>query len=91
MAPRICEREYHRAEELRAPVHRGLCARVAQLDELRRNPQAALSQWFPASRHGERSRLPPTVRMLMWAFVTSPQRDLFRDLAVRVSGARRRS
>ena len=75
-------------EELRAPVHGGLCAQgVAQVDELRRNPQAALSQWFPASRHGERARLPPAVRMLMWAFVTSPQRDLFRDLAVRVSGA----
>jgi MoaA/NifB/PqqE/SkfB family radical SAM enzyme len=89
--PEDLQREYHRPKSCAPLCTVGCVHRVAQVDELRRNPQAALSQWFPASRHGERSRLPLAVRTLMWAFVTSPQRDLFRDAAVRVFGARRGS
>jgi MoaA/NifB/PqqE/SkfB family radical SAM enzyme len=89
--PEDLQREYHRPKSCAPLCTVGCVHRVAQVDELRRNPQAALSQWFPASVQGERSRLPLAVRTLMWAFVTSPQRDLFRDATVRVFGARRRS
>src|SRR5262249_35003594 len=55
----------------------GCVHRVAQVDELRQDPQAALALWFPAGS-GERSARPLGIRILTWAFVTSPRRDLFR-------------
>jgi hypothetical protein len=61
---------------------------VAQVDELRQNPQTTLSQWFPAADRGQ-STLPPAVRVLIWAFVTNPRRELFRNAVMRLSrGAR---
>jgi hypothetical protein len=60
------------------------------VDELRRQPQRALSQWFPDAGEGARADLPPAIRLLVWAFVTSPQRDFFRNAAVRAFGADRR-
>lgn len=88
--PEDLQREYHRPKSCAPLCTVGCVHRVAQVDELRRDPQTALSQWFPASAQGERSSLPPEVRILMWAFVTSPRRDLFRNAAVRVFGAGRR-
>jgi hypothetical protein len=67
----------------------GCVHRVAQVDELRRDPQAALAQWFPAPASGRSPGLPLAVRMLTWAFVTSPRRDLFRRAAARVLGGGR--
>jgi hypothetical protein len=64
----------------------GCVHRVAQVDELRQNPQLALSRWFAASARGGRSHVPPAVRILMWLFVTNPRRDLFRNVALRVFG-----
>jgi hypothetical protein len=60
--------------------------RVAQVDELRQDPQRALLNWFPATVDP-----PPAVRILMWAFVTNARRDLFRNAAARVFGAGRRA
>jgi hypothetical protein len=57
--------------------------RVAQLDELRRDPQATLTLWFGTSAEAP-ARLPPAIRLLKWAFVTSSLRGLFRDAALRV-------
>ena len=64
----------------------GCVHRVAQLDELRQNPQRALAQWFSTGRHDRPPALPASVRFLVWAFVTSPGRNLFRSAAVRASG-----
>jgi hypothetical protein len=85
------ERQYHLVKSCAPLCTVGCVHRVAQVDELRRNPQQALSQWFPAAESGTRSSLPPAIRLLMWAFVTNPRRDLFRTAAVRVFGADRRS
>jgi hypothetical protein len=65
--------------------------RVAQIDELRGNPQAALSEWFAHPVPGQRTQLPPAIRVLQWAFVTNPRSAMFRHAAARVfgSGARR--
>jgi MoaA/NifB/PqqE/SkfB family radical SAM enzyme len=88
--PEELERQYHLVKSCAPLCTVGCVHRVAQVDELRRNHQQALSQWFPAPESGTRSSLPPAVRLLMWAFVTNPRRDLFRNAAVRVFGADRR-
>ena len=81
--PEDLRREYHHVKHCAPLCTVGCVHRVAQVDELRRNPQLALSQWF--SHSGQRS-LPPAVRMLMWMFVTNPRRDVFRNAAVRIFG-----
>jgi MoaA/NifB/PqqE/SkfB family radical SAM enzyme len=86
--PDDLQREYH-AEKRCAPLCTVGCVhRVAQVDELRGNPQAALSQWFaPPVAGGQRPHLPPAIRMLQWVFVTNPRSDLFRHAAARVFGS----
>jgi hypothetical protein len=59
------------------------------VDELRRDPQAVLAQWFPTS--GERTTAPVAVRVLRSALVTGSHRDLFRDAAMNLFGVRRRA
>jgi MoaA/NifB/PqqE/SkfB family radical SAM enzyme len=87
--PDDLRREYHRVKGCAPFCTVGCVHRVAQVDELRRHPQRALSQWFAAPVEGAEARLPPTIRMLMWAFVTGPGRNLFRSAAVRAFGADR--
>jgi len=82
-------REYHRVKGCAPLCTIGCVHRVAQVDELRHNPQKALSRWFSGTDHGHRG-LPLPVRMLMWTFVTNPRRDLFRHLVGSVLGANRR-
>jgi MoaA/NifB/PqqE/SkfB family radical SAM enzyme len=66
----------------------GCVHRVAQVDELRADPHQALMRWFPPSNRGVGASLPTSVRLLKWAFVTSSQRNLFRNAAMRAFGAR---
>lgn len=80
-------REYHRVKSCAPRCTVGCVHRVAQVDELRRDPQAALALWFEAPAEG-RPQLPPTIRILRWAFVTGSLRDLFRNAALRVFDAR---
>ena len=84
-------REYHRVKSCAPHCTIGCVHRVAQVDELRQNPQMALAQWFPASCEGGPPQLPPAVRFLVWAFVTNPRRDLLRAAVMRVFGAERTS
>ena len=84
-------REFHRVKRCAPHCTIGCVHRVAQVDELRQNPQMALAQWFPPSTHGASPPFPPAVRFLMWAFVTNPRRDLFRTAAMRVLGVERGS
>ena len=82
-------REYERVKGCAPHCTVGCVHRVAQVDELRRDPQAALAQWY-ATRPGDaRGRVPLAARALTWAFVTSPRRDLFRSVAARVIGSSR--
>ena len=62
----------------------GCVHRVAQIDELRSKPDAAMAQWFSAGNPGGGSSYPPVIRLLKWAFVTSRRRALFRKAAVRL-------
>jgi MoaA/NifB/PqqE/SkfB family radical SAM enzyme len=90
--------EQYGAEDLRRQYHElkscapfctvGCVHRVAQLDELRQNPQAVLSQWFPAAPDA-RSTAPVAIRALRWAFVTSSHHKLFRQAATRLFGVGR--
>lgn len=82
--PEDLRREYHVVKRCAPRCTIGCVHRVAQVDELRRDPHHALAQWFPASADGGRATLPRSVRLLRWAFVTSSGRDLFRNAAVRV-------
>ena len=84
-------REYHAVKSCAPHCTVGCVHRVAQVDELRHDPQAALAQWFAAPIPGGQSSVPLPVKVLRWAFVTSPGRDLFRDMAVRLLAAPRRS
>jgi MoaA/NifB/PqqE/SkfB family radical SAM enzyme len=79
-------REYHRVKSCAPLCTVGCVHRVAQVDELRQDPKRALSEWFPAAGEGQPPRLPLPVRVLMWAFVTNPRRDLFRRTAIGVFG-----
>jgi hypothetical protein len=69
----------------------GCVHRVAQVDELREDPQATLAQWFASPVSGEPPRFPLPVKVLMWAFVTSPGRGLFRRAVAGASGGDRRA
>ena len=61
----------------------GCVHRVAQVDDLRHDPQAAVEQWFTAPGRGEHAEIPAAIRLLLWAFVTGPPRALFRKAALR--------
>jgi MoaA/NifB/PqqE/SkfB family radical SAM enzyme len=86
--PDDLRREYHQVKACAPHCTIGCVHRVAQVDELRQNPEAVLAQWFAAPTQDSRPRLPPAIRLLRWMFVTSPQRDLFRSLTVRAFGGR---
>ena len=75
-------REYHEVKTCAPFCTVGCVHRVAQLDELRQSPEAALSQWFSG-----RGAPPVSIRLLQWVFVTNPHRDLFRTAAARMFGA----
>ena len=83
------QREYHVAKSCAPHCTVGCVHRVAQVDELRRDPAATLAQWFSAPG-SDRSVMPLPVRVLKWTFVTNPYRDLFRQAATRVFGPQRR-
>jgi MoaA/NifB/PqqE/SkfB family radical SAM enzyme len=85
--PEDLRRQYDQVKSCAPFCTVGCVHRVAQVDELRRDPQLALANWFPAAGAGDRTAMPATVRMLQWAFVTSPKRDLFRNTAARLFGA----
>jgi len=65
----------------------GCVHRVSQVDELRRNPELALMQWFTAPGSEPAPRLPAPVRALQWAFVTGKGRNFFRRTALRLFDA----
>jgi MoaA/NifB/PqqE/SkfB family radical SAM enzyme len=85
------QREYHRVKECAPLCTVGCVHRVAQVDELRRNPQLALSQWFASADPRGGVSVPTAVRVLRWAFVTNPHRNVFRSAAVRLFGGHRRA
>jgi MoaA/NifB/PqqE/SkfB family radical SAM enzyme len=85
--PTELRQEYHSVKGCAPRCTVGCVHRVAQIDELRQNPEATLQAWFPASVDDRRSRAPWGVRALRWAFVTNPRRDLFRRLVAKLHGA----
>jgi MoaA/NifB/PqqE/SkfB family radical SAM enzyme len=78
--------EYHRVKSCAPFCTVGCVHRVAQVDELREDPQRTLARWFASPVQGQPPRPPLPVKMLMWAFVTGPGRNLFRKAAAGVSG-----
>src|SRR5262245_31572237 len=88
--PEDLQREYRQVKGCAPFCTVGCVHRVAQLDELRQDPQAVLAQWFPAVP-GDRTTVPVAIRLLRWAFVTSSQRDLFRHAATNLFGVGRRA
>ena len=86
--PEDLQREYSRVKGCAPYCTVGCVHRVAQVDELRHDPQAVLSQWFPTAPDA-RTTEPVGVRILRWAFVTNSHRDLFRNAATRLFGAGR--
>ena len=85
MVPDDLEREYHPVKSCAPLCTVGCVHRVAQVDELRQDPEAGTVAVVRAARaDGQRPQLPPAIRMLQWAFVTNPRRDLFRRAAARL-------
>jgi MoaA/NifB/PqqE/SkfB family radical SAM enzyme len=78
-------REFHREKSCAPFCTVGCVHRVAQVDELRSNPELALAQWFGAEAGS--SNLPPAVRLLKWAFA-NPKRRVLRDVTARIAGVR---
>jgi MoaA/NifB/PqqE/SkfB family radical SAM enzyme len=87
--PEDLRRQYHEVKSCAPMCTVGCVHRVAQVDELRRDPERTLVQWFSTPLGDRQPELPASVRMLRWAFVTNPRRDLFRRAAVRVFGSGR--
>ena len=85
--PADLEREYGTVKSCAPYCTVGCVHRVAQVDELRHQPQAVLEQWFSPTSAGDTRPMPAAVRALQWAFVTGPQRERFRRAAARVFGA----
>lgn len=84
------EREYRTVKSCAPFCTVGCVHRVAQVDELRHNPQAALEQWFSSAQGDGTREMPAPVRALVWAFVTGPHHERFRRAAIRVFGVERR-
>jgi MoaA/NifB/PqqE/SkfB family radical SAM enzyme len=82
--------EFHRVKGCAPLCTVGCVHRVAQVDELRDDPQRALAEWFAAPVQGEPPNFPLPIRILKWAFVTSPARTLFRSAMSGVFGGSRR-
>jgi MoaA/NifB/PqqE/SkfB family radical SAM enzyme len=87
--PDDLQREYHQEKRCAPLCTVGCVHRVAQVDELRGNPQAALTQWFASPVAGQQARMPPAIRVLQWAFVTNPRSEMFRHAAARMFAGRR--
>jgi MoaA/NifB/PqqE/SkfB family radical SAM enzyme len=85
------QREYHREKGCAPLCTVGCVHRVAQVDELREDPHGTLSQWFASPVAGEPPRFPLPVKVLMWVFLTSPGRGVFRKAAAGASGGDRRN
>ncbi len=88
--------QYHEVKACAPFCTVGCVHRVAQVDELRQDPERALEQWFTATGSERAPRLPLPVRALQWMFVTGKGRRVFRSAALRLFGdltsaARRRS
>jgi MoaA/NifB/PqqE/SkfB family radical SAM enzyme len=83
-------REYDTTKRCAPLCTVGCVHRVAQVDELREDPQRTLAQWFATPAEGQSRRVPLSVSILKWAFVTSPARNLLRRAAVGMSGGTRR-
>lgn len=81
--------EYHRNKSCAPFCTVGCVHRVSQVDELRHDPERALATWFAAPGNGPPPRVPTPVRILRWAFVTNPRRDLFRNAIAAIMGGRR--
>ena len=80
------QRQYRQVKSCAPYCTVGCVHRVAQVDELRQDPQTVLAQWFPPAP-GERTTAPVPIRFLKWVFVTNPYHDLFRNAAARLFGA----
>ena len=85
--PDDLRRHYHTQKDCAPWCTVGCVHRVAQVDELRDDPEGALTRWFSAPVGGDQRAMPAAVRFLLWAFVTNPRRDLFRNVAARMFGA----
>jgi MoaA/NifB/PqqE/SkfB family radical SAM enzyme len=89
--PDDLQREYHRSKGCAPLCTVGCVHRVAQVDELRDDPERTLAQWFASPIAGQPPRFPLSVKLLMWVFVTNPGRGLFRKAATGVSGSGQRA
>jgi MoaA/NifB/PqqE/SkfB family radical SAM enzyme len=87
--PDDLRRQYHEVKSCAPMCTVGCVHRVAQVDELRQNPERALARWYSTPLHDRHPTLPASVRILKWAFVTNPHRDLFRHAAARIFGSGR--
>jgi MoaA/NifB/PqqE/SkfB family radical SAM enzyme len=83
------QREYASVKSCAPLCTVGCVHRVAQVDELRHSPEAALETWFTPPGAESPTAMPAAVRALRWAFVTGPHRDRFRRAAVRMFGVER--
>jgi len=81
------QREYASEKTCAPRCTVGCVHRVAQIDELRSDPERTLREWFPETIDGRRVAVPAAVKMLRWAFVTSAHRELFRRAATSLSRA----
>ncbi len=80
--PADLEREYGSIKSCASFCTISCVHRVALLDELREQPVDTLDRLMAAARHGASGRTPLSARVLTWMFVTGPQKERFRRLAL---------
>jgi MoaA/NifB/PqqE/SkfB family radical SAM enzyme len=80
--PADLEREYGSIKSCASFCTISCVHRVALLDELREKPIDTLDRLMAAAQHGEGGKTPVSARVLSWLFVTGPQKERFRRLAL---------
>jgi MoaA/NifB/PqqE/SkfB family radical SAM enzyme len=80
--PADLEREYGSIKSCASFCTISCVHRVALLDELREKPIDTLDRLMAAAHHGTAGKTPLSARTLSWLFVTGPQKERFRRLAL---------
>ena len=85
--PTDLRREYDRPKGCAPNCTVGCVHRVAQVDDLRHDPETTLKLWFPETEEGF-APVPLPIKVLRWAFVTGRYRSVFRRTAARLTDPR---
>ena len=84
--PADLQREYHREKACAPWCTVGCVHRVAQVDDLRRDPMGTVGEWFAPTATNRQRKMLVAVRALTWMFASGRHSAAFRSAAQRMFG-----